>query len=219
MNVETRIARNEIVRVGRATWELGLNSLKSGNISILLSENDILISKTGRSLKELNPDGDLTVVKGFDTDRGEASCEFYVHRGVYRGANDGRRGAILHCHPPNTIAAAWICNDEIPPAYNEAKDVLGQTSVVESGDREKLGEDPDLIAQPLSQAKIVAVRGHGTFALAETLEECLYLTHLLEISCQVLFLKARAADINSFLAADERRRGATGKSLTGNARF
>lgn len=51
MNEETRIARNEIVRVGRATWELGLNSLKSGNISVLLSENDILISKTGRSLK------------------------------------------------------------------------------------------------------------------------------------------------------------------------
>lgn len=151
MNEETRIARNEIARVGRATWELGLNSLKSGNISVLLPKNDILISKTGRSLKELNPDADLTVVKGFDTDHGEASSEFYVHRAVYRSAHDGRRGAILHCHPPNVIAATWIWDDEIPPSYNEANDVLGQTSVVESRDREKMAEDPELIAQPLSQ--------------------------------------------------------------------
>jgi ribulose-5-phosphate 4-epimerase/fuculose-1-phosphate aldolase len=43
------------------------------------------------------------------------------------------------------------------------------------------------------------VRGHGTFALAETLDECVYLTHLLNNSCHVLFLKGQAASVNTLV--------------------
>jgi L-fuculose-phosphate aldolase len=181
--------RNQIVRAGRATWQLGLNSLKSGNISLLLRSNNILITKTGRSLRNLNPRKDLTVIPHSQTDRGEASCEFEVHRAIYQ-ISTCASGAILHCHPPCTIAAASIARCDIAPAYNEAKDVLGNTMIVNSRDAESLGEDPRAIGQALSLNRIVAVRGHGTFALAETLEQCLYLTQLLETSCRVLFLKA-----------------------------
>jgi L-fuculose-phosphate aldolase len=184
--------RSEIVNAAQATWELGLNSLRSGNVSVLLSTDNILITKTGRSLRGLNPASDLIVVSPFETDRGEASCEFYVHRGIYKRAARGR-GAILHCHPLYTVAASWVCDQSIPPAYNEAKDVLGHTVVLESQDQEKMGEDPASIARALTENKIVAVRGHGTFALAETLDECLYLTHLLENSCHVLFLRGETA--------------------------
>jgi hypothetical protein len=37
----------------------------------------MLISKTGRSLKELSPDADLTVVKGFDADRSNLLRVFF----------------------------------------------------------------------------------------------------------------------------------------------
>ena len=37
----------------------------------------MLISETGRSLKELSPDADLTVVKGFDADRSNLLCVFF----------------------------------------------------------------------------------------------------------------------------------------------
>jgi ribulose-5-phosphate 4-epimerase/fuculose-1-phosphate aldolase len=49
------------------------------------------------------------------------------------------------------------------------------------------------IADALKDAKIVAIRGHGTFALAETLHECLYLTHLLETSCRMSFMRSSMA--------------------------
>jgi L-fuculose-phosphate aldolase len=195
---DSSTTRSEIVNAAQATWDLGLNSLRSGNVSVLLSTNNILITKSGRSLRGLNPGSDLTVVSPFETDRGEASCEFYVHRGIYKRAARGR-GAILHCHPLYTVAASWVCNGSIPPAYNEAKDVLGQTIILESQDQEKKGEDPVSIARALTDNKIVAVRGHGTFALAETLEECLYLTHLLENSCHVLFLRGEATPVNTRL--------------------
>jgi ribulose-5-phosphate 4-epimerase/fuculose-1-phosphate aldolase len=188
--------RKQIVRTGRATWELGLNSLKSGNISVLLPNGGILITKTGRSLRNLKPRKDLTTVPRSQTNRGEASCEFDVHRAIYE-LTACAGGAILHCHPPCSIAASSLLRRSIPPAYNEPGDVLGQTVIVESRDRESQGEDPAAIGGALSMNKIIAVRAHGTFALAETLEQCLYLTHLLESSCRVLFLRSNGHRFSS----------------------
>jgi L-fuculose-phosphate aldolase len=199
---DSSTTRSEIVNAAQATWELGLNSLRSGNVSVLLPTDNILITKSGRSLRGLKPYSDLIVVNPFETDRGEASCEFYVHRGIYKRATRGR-SAILHCHPIYAVAASWVCGERIPPAYNEAKDVLGQTLVLESQDQEQLGEDPASIARALTENKIVAVRGHGTFALAETLDECLYLTHLLENSCHVLFLRSETFSVNAILGTRE----------------
>lgn len=192
--------RKQIVQVGQDTWDLGLNSLKSGNISVLLAGHDILITKTGKSLRNLNPLTDLTVVSHSRTDRGEASCEFHVHRAIYEMAGCSE-GAILHCHPPCAIAVTRMLKRRIPPAYNEAKDVLGDTTILDSCDREQLGEDPGVIGRALSLNKIVAIRDHGTFALAETLAECLYLTHLLETSCRVLFLRANGVNLDPLSAA------------------
>jgi len=188
--------RKQIVQTGRATWELGLNSLKSGNISVLLPNRGILITRNGRSLRDLRPHKDLTTVPRSQTARGDASCEFDVHRAIYE-MTGCVGGAILHCHPPCSIAASSLLRRSIPPAYNEAGDVLGQTAIVESRDRESLGEDPASISQALSLNKIIAVRAHGTFALAETLEHCLYLTHLLESSCHVLFLRSNGHRFSS----------------------
>jgi L-fuculose-phosphate aldolase len=95
-----------------------------------------------------------------ETERGEASCEFYVHRALYLGVNNQQRGAILHCHGPCTIAVTLVCEDHIPPSYNEAKDVLGRTRILESRNQETLGEDGEQIADALKDAKIVAIRGH-----------------------------------------------------------
>lgn len=180
-------ARNEIVKIGRISWDLGLNSLKSGNLSVIMPNRDILITRTGKSLRELQPGKDLTIVPSVESDRGNASCEFYVHRAIYQITGTGS-GAILHCHPPCSIAASSAFEENIPPAYNEAKDVLGTTAILNSADRESFGENPANVGHALRMNAIVAVRGHGTFALAENLAQGLYLTELLERSCRILLL-------------------------------
>src|SRR5690348_5540307 len=162
MNQGSSSREAEFVRVGQTTWDLGLNSLKSGNMSLLLPNRNILITKTGRSLRELNSETDLIEVDYTSTERGEASCEFYVHRAIYLGVNDHLRGAVLHCHGPCTIAATWVWKDYLPPGYNEVKDVLGRTRILESRNQESRGEDAEQIASALKEAKIVAIRGHGT---------------------------------------------------------
>jgi len=192
MHEDSLTTRAEFVKVGQASWDTGLNSLKSGNISLLLHDGNILITRTGRSMRGLDPVRDLISIGREETRRGDASCEFYVHRGIYAAAGDSNRGAIVHCHGPCTIAATCVWDDHIPSSFNEAEDVLGSTRILESRRRESYGEDPERIADALKDAKIVAVRGHGTFTLAETLEECLYLTHLLETSCRISFMVSSA---------------------------
>ena len=108
----TKIPRrcaSKSLRLAGETWDLGLNSLKSGNISVLLAGQNILMSstKTGRSLRNLDPLTDLTIVSRSCSDRGEASCEFHVHRAIYELARC-TGGSILHCHPPCSIAASRI---------------------------------------------------------------------------------------------------------------
>lgn len=55
MYEDSSTTRSEIVSAAQATWELGLNSLRSGNVSVLLPTDEILITKSGRSLRGLNP--------------------------------------------------------------------------------------------------------------------------------------------------------------------
>ena len=112
--------RKQMVKVGRITWELGLNSLKSGNISVLMPNRDIVITKTGKSLRDLHVEDDLTIVPKTKPDRGEASGEFYVHRGIYQASACGR-GAILHCHPLHTIAASSISSQVSRPPLTRAE--------------------------------------------------------------------------------------------------
>ena len=83
------------------------------------------------------------------------------------------------------------------PAITRPKTFSGERESSNPATRKRLGEDAEQIADALKEAKIVAVRGHGTFALAETLHECLYLTHLLETSCRVSFMRSSVLGVKA----------------------
>jgi len=58
---------------------------------------------------------------------------------------------------------------------------------------EKLAEK---IARLLSDCRVVLVRGHGTFAASQLLEEAYYYTVVLEQSCRLLYL-LKALQVNA----------------------
>jgi len=59
----------------------------------------------------------------------------------------------------------------------------------------KPGGLADIISNTLKQYRIVMVRGHGSFAIGQLLEEAHNYTTLLEASCQVLCL-LRSLQVN-----------------------
>jgi L-fuculose-phosphate aldolase len=50
------------------------------------------------------------------------------------------------------------------------------------------GELADEIARLMGEYRVVLVRGHGTFAASQLLEEAYYYTVVLEQSCRLLYL-------------------------------
>ena len=178
--------------VGRDLFSQGLVSSNSGNLSIRLGENTI-ITRRGSRLGCLD-ENDLIETGINKNNRATplASVELPVHRAIYQQT---AAQAIVHAHPPHTIALS-ITETEIIPS-NEWRAIIGDRVPVLSWNIEtKPGELGDSIARALKEHRVVIVWGHGSFAVGQLLEEAYHLTTALESSCQVGCL-CKSLQVNS----------------------
>jgi L-fuculose-phosphate aldolase len=77
---------------------------------------------------------------------------------------------------------------EILPPDIEGRALLSRVPVLGTGMGGKAVELADRIARLLGEHRVVLVRGHGTFAASQLLEEAYYYTVVLEQSCRLLYL-------------------------------
>jgi len=170
--------------VGRDLFTRGLISSHSGNLSIRLGDR-IIITRRGSMLGSLD-EHDLieTGIERNDRATPLASVELPVHRAIYQQTP---ALAIVHAHPPHAIALS-LTETEIVPNGAEELSVVGLVPVLGWHMEVKPGGLADVIAQALKRHRIVTVRGHGSFAIGQLLEEAYSLTTALEESCQVICL-------------------------------
>lgn len=169
-------------RVGKELASRGLVSSHGGNMSVRLGER-LLITRHGSMMGSLSQ-GDLveTALEG-EGEIAHASLDLRIHRALYRVT---AAQAILHAHPPYAIALSLL-QDEIDPQDVEGAYLLGKVPVVGAGPG-SIAEQAEAVAQALKGSPIVMVRGHGSFAIGERLEDALHWTTALEQSCQVIHL-------------------------------
>ena len=173
--------------VGRELFTRGLVSSHSGNLSIRLGDR-IIITRRGSMLGCLH-ENDL-IETGIDkNDRSTplASTELAVHRAIYQQTP---ALAVIHAHPAYAITLSLVQNEIVPSdaeglSIIDRVPVLGRNMEVRPG---CLGSLAGVIAQALNQHRIVIVRGHGSFAIGQLLEEAHNCTTALEESCQVICL-------------------------------
>lgn len=178
--------------IGHNLFARGLVSSHSGNLSIRFGER-LLITHRNSMLGCLQ-EQDLVETGLSKNDRLTplASTELAVHRFIYKRAPCL---AIVHAHPPYAVALSFT-EPEIVPCDMEGRlllskvPILGQEMVVRPGE---LAEE---IAEALAQHKVVVVRGHGSFAVGQLLEEAYHYTTALEESCRLLYL-LKTLGINS----------------------
>lgn len=160
----------------------GLNSSHSGNMSVRVGDR-IFITRRGCMLADLK-EGDVveTGLREDDSHITLASTEIKIHRAIYLNTS---ALAVVHAHPPCAVALS-LEEDEIIPVdtegiyYFKRVPVLGADLTVGSDEvAEKL---PPL----LQNYKVAVVRGHGSFAVGQMLEEAFQWTSSLEASCKVL---------------------------------
>jgi L-fuculose-phosphate aldolase len=92
--------------------------------------------------------------------------------------------AILHAHPPHTVALSFD-RHEFLPDHLEGAHLLGQVRVVSP--RRNI---VDAVAGALAGAAITIVAGHGTYARGADLWECLRWTAALEANAHIAWLRA-----------------------------
>ncbi len=181
---DLKVMLAQFQKVGHTLFTQGLVSSHGGNLSIKSGE-DLIITHRGSMLSSIE-EADLVKI-GITKNDGAtslASAELAVHRCVYKKTS---ALAVIHAHPPYALALSFT-EKEIIPYDTEGQAVLAKVPILGEEMVVKVGEYVEEIAEELRQHKVVLVRGHGSFAASQLLEEACYYTSVLEQSCRLLYL-------------------------------
>ncbi len=172
--------------IGRDLYVAGMVSSHGGNISVRYGDR-VIIKRRGAMLGQLKPyDLIETGLEKNDSGVALASTELIVHRAIYKATP---ALAVLHCHPRTAIAFS-LSRDEIVPIDNEASYLLKKVPVVTEEFPSGTPEMANKVAAALQSYKIIMLRGHGSFATGQTLDEAFHWSSTLEEACDIA-LKAK----------------------------
>lgn len=166
-------ARQAIVDAGTVLYKQGYVVSNDGNISVRISPDTIVVTPTGVSKGDMNPD--MMVVMDLDGNviskglRGPSS-EVKMHLRVYRENPDVT--AVVHAHPiyATSFAIAGVPLDK--PILSEA---MLQVGVVPVAHYAKPGttDVPDSIAPFVKDYAAVMLSNHGALTWGSDLEQAL----------------------------------------------
>ncbi len=167
--------------IGRDLYVQNMISSHGGNLSVRLGDR-VVIKRRGAMLGNLKPHDLIeTGLEKNDSGVALASTELLVHRTVYMNTP---ALAIVHCHPRTAIAFS-LSREELVPIDNEASYLLKKVPVVAEEFASGTPEMANKVANALKNYKIIMLRGHGSFATGQTLEEAFHRSSTLEESCQI----------------------------------
>lgn len=167
--------------IGRDMYVANMISSHGGNLSIRMSDR-VVIKRRGAMLGNLKPHDLIeTGLEKNDSGVALASTELLVHRAIYMNTP---ALAVVHCHPRTAIAFS-LSRDELVPIDNEASYLLKKVPVVAEEFASGTPEMANKVAKALQNYKIIMLRGHGSFAIGQTLDEAFHWSSTLEESCQI----------------------------------
>lgn len=140
----------------------GFVAANDGNITVRISENEILATPTGVSKGFMTPDMICKVnLKGeviSASEKYKPSSEIKMHLRVYEKREDVK--SVVHAHPPyaTSFAIAGIPLDK--PIMPEAVISLGSVPIAEYG-TPSINEIPDVVEKYLDYYDAVLLENHG----------------------------------------------------------
>lgn len=169
--------------VGRDIYVGGMTSSHGGNLSVRVGKR-IIIKRRGAQLGRLKPsDFVTTVLNGEDSGVTLASSELIVHRAIFQKSN---ALAIVHCHPPTAVALS-LTRDEIVPIDNECSYLLHRIPVLSAEYSSGSPQMAAIVSDALREYKLIMLRGHGVFAIGQTLDEALQWVSAFEMGCNIIY--------------------------------
>ncbi len=145
------------------------NNSHSGNLSIREASNKITITRTGAMLNNLQPQDLVTTSTTPTTEqRTHASSELDIHLKIYKITT---HNAIAHGHALSAVAVAWLYESRIPLIDVEGAYYFGTIPVLEHTPATAHPSLGIALGNILNSDPVVILKGHGVFAVADTLEQ------------------------------------------------
>jgi L-fuculose-phosphate aldolase len=166
--------------VGRDLYLLGHVSSHGGNLSIRARTNQLWITGTGTMLGRLEPRHISFVEPDGSYEGPRPSTDTVLHSTIYA---IGGAQAVVHAHPHHAIAVSFD-TDRFVPLDFEGLVHLHDVPVIEN----------DAVAIPrlataLQNRKVALLRGHGAYAVGDTLWEALHWITALEESAHIATIR------------------------------
>lgn len=198
--------KQEMIKVGKRLYDVGLAVAKSGNLSIKLDAENILVTATGTYLGQLS-ENDIVKVNLADSKYvGEIkpSSELPLHALVYKNFP---AKVVVHCHPP-LINGYFAVSKTLEAISFETKFYLGNIPLIPQ--ETPTVTDPEAVITALKTNNLVVLKNHGTVAIADKFQDALSITEALEEAVKSaalarLFDKDILDDLDTALKDDLKR--------------
>ena len=171
---DEELMRLEICEVGRRIWQREYVAGNDGNLSVRLSDNEILATPTDVSKGHLTPDMLVVIDRDGNVLRGtyKPSSELKMHRALYDARPDIR--GVCHAHPVTAtgFAVAGLSLDKA--TLPEVVIRLGKVPLTAYG---MPGTDEltrDILDNHINEGNAWLLANHGVVTVGETLMRALW---------------------------------------------
>lgn len=192
--VNAHKVKQDICEIGRRLYEKGFAAANDGNITVRISENEVLCTPTMHSKGFLKPDDISTVdMTGKQiSGRKKRSSEALLHLEIYKQRPDIK--SVVHCHPPHATAFA-VAREPIPQCVlPEVEVFLGDVPITKY---ETPGGQAfaDTIIPFVEKCNVIILANHGTVSFGEDVEKAYWWTEILDAYCRILLLSRQLGGV------------------------
>jgi L-fuculose-phosphate aldolase len=189
--------KEAICDIGDRLYKRGFAAANDGNISLRLSDTEVLCTPTLLCKGFLTPE-DICLVdmEGKQLAGGKKrSSEVLLHLEIMKARPDVE--SVVHCHPPHATAFA-IAREPIPQGVlPEVEIFLGEVPLAEY---ETPGSSnfARTILPFVDRANVIVLANHGTVSYDRTIERAYWWTEILDAYCQMLILAKQLGTVHYF---------------------
>lgn len=195
--------KQDICEIGRRIYEKGFAAANDGNITVRISENEVLCTPTMHSKGFLKPD-DICLIDMTGKQlagRKKRSSEALLHLEIYKQRKDIK--SVVHCHPPHATAFA-VAREPIPQCVlPEVEVFLGDIPITKY---ETPGGQAfaDTVLPFVDKTNVIILANHGTVSFGEDVERAYWWTEILDAYCRILMLAKQLGNVSYFNEEKER---------------
>ncbi len=195
--------KQDICEIGRRIYDKGFAAANDGNITVRISDNEVLCTPTMHSKGFLKPEDISTVdmtgkqISGIK----KRSSEALLHLEIYKQRADIK--SVVHCHPPHATAFA-VAREPIPQCVlPEVEVFLGDVPITKY---ETPGGQAfaDTIIPFVHKTNVIILANHGTVSFGESVERAYWWTEILDAYCRILMLAKQLGNVSYFNETKER---------------